>query len=648
MLSWLSSHKQLQPYVRTRVKTIKEIASSHTWRFCPTLTNPADLLTRGVNTSIFNEKKKLWFEGPPWLREPEERWPQFPTHSIHDESESTQMEITIKTNAKDYPNILNIINITRYSSLIRTLRITALVVHFTRKLRKTLLYSNALTAQQILEARNLLLKATQQTAYQREFSYLQSKDSSKQPAIVRQLNLFLDGEDLIRCRGRLQYTDLPHDTKFPILIPKNNLLTTLIVQSMHKMVMHGGVRDTLTQIRQTYWIPQGRQLVKKIISKCVTCRKTEGPPFRSVPTPPLPKSRVQQSQAFEYTGIDYAGPLYVRNHESPTSSKVYICLFTCAAIRALHLELVGDQTTQAFLQAFRRFISRRGVPKYIISDNAKTFKAGAQELQTMKTQLLEANASQQFLADHNITWKFITERAPWWGGFYERLIGLVKRCLKKTIGKACLSWTELNTILTEVEAVLNSRPLTYPYMDINDASPLTPSHFLCGHRILTLPDTKVGEKEVDPEYLPSELSTKKLIKRARYYETVIQAFWVRWKMEYLTSLREHHSHRKIKSNEKVVAKGDVVLVHDNVARNQWKVGVVTNLHTGKDGLVRSVSLRISSGKELSRPIEKLYPLEVSEESDERSDQGTLIDKESRPVRFAAQKAMKRIREQSTM
>jgi len=119
-------------------------------------------------------------------------------------------------------------------------------------------------------------------------------------------------------------------------------------------------------------------------------------------------------------------------------------------------------------------------------------------------------------------------------------------------------------------------------------------------------------------------------------------------MEYLTSLREHHSHRKIKSNEKVVAKGDVVLVHDNVARNQWKVGVVTNLHTGKDGLVRSVSLRISSGKELSRPIEKLYPLEVSEESDERSDQGTLIDKESRPVRFAAQKAMKRIREQSTM
>lgn len=148
----------------------------------------------------------------------------------------------------------------------------------------------------------------------------------------------------------------------------------------------------------------GRQLVKRIIAKCVTRRKTEGPPFRSVPTPPLPKPRVQQLQAFQFTGIDYAGPLYVRTQENQTSSKMYICLFTCTAVRALHLELVEDQTTQAFLRAFRRFISRRGVPDCLISDNAKTFKAGSQELQTIKTKLLETNASEQFLANHSITW----------------------------------------------------------------------------------------------------------------------------------------------------------------------------------------------------------------------------------------------------
>ena len=367
------------------------------------------------------------------------------------------------------------------------LRVTALLVQVARKWGKTKVYH--ITTKQMLEARTLLLKATQQTTYRQEISYLKNKDKFKEPAIIQQLNLYLDDGGLIRCRGWLEYTDLPHDTKFPILIPKDNYLTTLIVQYMHKVVMHGGVRETLSQIRQTYWIPQGRQLVQKIISKCVTCRKIQGPPFRSEPTPPLPRSRVQQSQAFQFTGIDYAGPLYVRNQGNQTSSKMYICLFTCATVRALHLELVEDHTTQAFLRAFRRFISRRGIPEYIISDNAKTLKAGAEELQTMKTQALGTNTSKQFLANHSISWKFITERAPWWGGFYERLVGLVKRCLKKTIGKACLNMIELNTILTEVEAVLNSRPLTYLYIDINDAPPLTPSHFLCGHRLLTLPDT---------------------------------------------------------------------------------------------------------------------------------------------------------------
>ena len=111
-----------------------------------------------------------------------------------------------------------------------------------------------------------------------------------------------------------------------------------------------------------------------------------------------------------------------------------------------------------------------------------------------------------------------------WGGFYERLVGLVKRCLKKTLGKAYLNIIELNTILIEVEAVLSSRPLTYPYVDINDASPLTPSHFLSGHCLLTLPDTRVSVKESDPDYFPMDVSTKELTKRAKYHEIVIQAF----------------------------------------------------------------------------------------------------------------------------
>ena len=143
------------------------------------------------------------------------------------------------------------------------------------------------------------------------------------------------------------------------------------------------------ELRQSYWIPKGRQLVKTEIRKCVTCR-VEGPPFRSVHSPPLPDIRVTRSQPFQVTGIDYAGPLYVCNANKEVS-KVYICLFTCTAIRAVHLELVEDQTASAFWRAFKRFASRRGIPEWIISDNAKTFKAGSQDLQALKVLAEEDN-----------------------------------------------------------------------------------------------------------------------------------------------------------------------------------------------------------------------------------------------------------------
>ncbi|XP_068734667.1 uncharacterized protein [Montipora capricornis] len=236
---------------------------------------------------------------------------------------------------------------------------------------------------------------------------------------MQQLGLFVDAQEVLRCRGRLHYADLHYDTKFPILLPKNSTFTSLVIQHTHTMLKHGGVQDTLTQIRQQFWIPQGRQLVKRLISKCVISRKHEGPHLHSVPTPPLPKEQISQSQPFQHTGIDFAGPMYVRN-KNTTSNKVYVCLFTCTAIRATHLELVEDQTTEAFLRAFRRFIGRRGVPETIISDNAKTFKAAAQDLETLHSGILSHTSTQKFLANNGIRWKFIAERAPWWGGFFRK------------------------------------------------------------------------------------------------------------------------------------------------------------------------------------------------------------------------------------
>lgn len=214
------------------------------------------------------------------------------------------------------------------------------------------------------------------------------------------------------------------------------------------------------------------------------------------------------------------------------------------------------------------------------------------------------------------------------------------------IRNTSLNAIEFQTILTEIEATLNSRPLTYLYTDINDDPPLTPSQFLYGHRLLTLPGI-----EEDSDYIPQE-SAKDLTGRVKYNQTIMHAFWKQWQRGYLTGIREQHSSQANKNiSEKPVARVKVVLIHDETPRTQWKLEVIIQLHWGKDGLVRSVTLR-KKGNLISRPIEKLYPLEVLAQEDNLQDskdkfknpEAIRSTSEKRTQRAAAQRAALKITE----
>ena len=282
--------------------------------------------------------------------------------------------------------------------------------------------------------------------------------------------------------------------------------------------------------------------------------------------------------------------------------KAYICLFTCATSRALHLELTPDLSTEASIRCLRRSIARRGRPVSITTDNAKTFKRANNELGW----LLKNKRTQDFSANQGITWKFILEKAPWWGGYYERMVQLVKRSLRKVLGKAQLSYEELLTVLKEVEGVLNSRPLTYVYSDITE-EPLTPSHLVIGRRLSTLPSTT--------ELSDDEETASKLGRRAQYLNKLLENFWKRWSNEYLVGLREFH-HCGTKGDRNKEAKvGDVVLIHDDSqARSKWKLGEIVELINSRDGYKRGAVLRVITKKgkpsKLRRPMQKLFPLEV--------------------------------------
>ena len=355
----------------------------------------------------------------------------------------------------------------------------------------------------------------------------------------------------------------------------------------------------MTALRQLYWIPSARQVTRRLLQHCVVCKRVNGKPYQVPDPPPLIKERIQSAQPFEFTGVDFTGALYVR--EQGGESKVYVCLFTCAVSRAVHLEIVTDLTVETFLQAFRRFSSHKSLPRLMISDNASTYMSAAEELQ----QLFNSTLLTESLHRKGVMWKFIPKCAPWYGGFWERLIGLTKTALKKVLGQTFATLSSLQTLIVEVEAMLNDRPLTYVSPDVADPEPLTPAHLLYGRRITSLPHPMVEDDELtDPNYgTESELR-----KRANTQALILKHFWKRWKLEYLTSLREFH--KTTGNNVQKVQVGDVVLVHDDIPRIRWELAVIEDVIKGSDGLIRAANIRTKGGR-TNRPISKLYPLEVT-------------------------------------
>ena len=251
--------------------------------------------------------------------------------------------------------------------------------------------------------------------------------------------------------------------------------------------------------------------------------KTRRKPYTVPDPPPLPTWRLEDSPPFTVTGVDFTGALHVRI--SFRETKAYVCLFTCANTRAIHLEVVEDLSEETFLKAFRRFVSHRSLPRKMVSDNATTYLSSAEELK----RLLDSVTVKEALSRRGCDWIFIPKRAPWYGGFWERLIGLTTNTLKKVLGRALITLSDLQTIIVEIEGILNDRPLTCIFAisaDIDDEEALTPSHLLNGRRITLLPRENVNEEDInDPDY--GHLTT--ITKRARRMALLLQHFRNRWK-----------------------------------------------------------------------------------------------------------------------
>ena len=621
VLYWLKSRKCDMMYVRNRVDDISNLLPNAVFRYVPTKDNPSDMLTRGVNFCILNDSL-LWREGPTWLCD-KKLWPCWSECDFENKECETSVEnVVCSPLIVSSGKLVNVCDFSKFSKYDRVIRVVAWIVRFKdkllNKLRGTSVDSDGyLKLEELRRAERMVVHWVQTENYNVEFECLQNDNNNTgrrvkvktASSLVNQLGLYIDCQvekyPILRCRSRLEHANLSVDAKNPILLPRKHHITKLLIEKAHRICAHYGISYVLAFLRQTWWIPRMRQTIKVIIKKCLICKKFQGRPFNlGMGIPELPDYRVKEVAPFQVTGVDYTGALHVK--EGDHVIKVYIVLFTCAVTRAVHIELVKDQTTESFLRAFRRFCGRRTYPDLMLSDNAPYFVSAAGFLRD-----INEDPNIKYLQEKvKCKWHFIPVRAPWFGAIWERCIGILKSGLKKVLGRAMVSFDELLTILVELEAIVNDRPLTYVSGELGESVPLTPSHLLNSRRSKLFPNCVELVECDDPDYVRNQASSQELTKRFSYLSRLINNFWRRWSDEYLTFLRQFQtsSGRNISQWPKI---GDVVLIHDDGPRMFWKIGRIIQLFGDKNNC-RVAKLR--SGRGISiRPLVRLYPLEVNVE-----------------------------------
>eukprot|EP00112_Aurelia_sp_Birch-Aquarium-sp1_P015934 Seg357.4 transcript_id=Seg357.4/GoldUCD/mRNA.D3Y31 product="hypothetical protein" protein_id=Seg357.4/GoldUCD/D3Y31 len=593
-LYWIANKGAWKPYVNNRVKEIHQLVPGANWRHCPTQENPADLGTRGAS-AVKLQHNKLWWEGPQFITEGQESWPSQPKEfqpSEHAMMEERSPSLVVKADEIGSLNV--IIDAKRFSRLSKLLVCTARVLRFVNNCRSRVRCVDAMvTPEEMKDAKDRWIKTVQSEMAKREDFQAKTRD----------LGAYVHSDGYIRCAGRLRNAGLALDQTHPILLPSKHRFTDLVIMESHRNIGHEKVGRTLAEVRSAFWIPRGRQVIKSLLRSCAICKVFASKHIRAPEMAPLPEIRAVRSRPFQHTGVDFAGPLHVKSGQEMVKS--YIALFTCATTRAVHLELTPDLTAPIFRMTLEKFAAAWGMPNLLVSDNATTFKTTAIQLKA----LVEHPEVQEYLQSHFLTWRFNLALASWWGGWFEKMVGLTKTILKKTLGKASLSYFEMEVVLKKTQGILNNRPLFYQGEELEEEV-LTPNHLIFGHRLPQMPDVP---DDIFEDY-------KDMTLRLKHVEAKLNELWSRWSREYLVGLREFH---KAKVSSKGTAyqlkPGDIILIENKSAhKGMWKKGRILHMVTGKDGVARGASIAtIVNGKvhRLERALQQIYPLEIRVEDD---------------------------------
>ncbi|XP_055909270.1 uncharacterized protein LOC129944103 [Eupeodes corollae] len=583
------------PYIRTtfvanRVAEIQELTDPQRWNYVPSKKNPADIASRGVSPNELVENHQWWY-GPAFLQGFDEQ-----LHLLSEikstDLETKASEISKTKNdliASGYP-IINIFQLCvhftcfernqslfeRFSSLNRLYRAAAYWRRYLTNLKFkakniTTRVSGPLSVDEISSARTRLIVYVQKEFFAEDISRLTKGDTVSKRSKLARLSPIVDEKGILRVEGRLENADLPYSQRHPIILPSQGFLTSLIVHDTHMKLLHGGQQLMMAILCTEYWILHLKSTVKKCIHKFLKCYRFTATEMQQK-MGNLPALRVNQARPFQTSGVDYAGPVLLKAWRGRCSkiTKAYIAIFICFCTKAVHLELVSDYATSAFLAAFKRFTARRGICTNLYSDCGTNFKGAATVLESERSHMSKQWTEDivQRMEANGTNWHFNPPAAPHFGGLWEAGVKSMKYHLKRIIGHYTLTFEEYATIL---------------------AQDLT---------------------EIKDNYLD----------RWQLMQKIQQNIWKKWKSEYLVRLQQRPKWLKPNSELKV---GHLVLLPDEqTPPTLWRLGRITEMHPGADGKVRVVTVKTATSS-FKRPIAKLCILPMLNDSKTQTDTHTL-------------------------
>lgn len=615
VLYWIRGRsRQFKPFVANRVGEIQSFTDPSQWRYVPTKENPADTITRGANIdSLVSDSK--WWNGPEYLHKEDACWPENKLADYCDaqsevkkkywtpeaENDCTTEQTLVTTNQVT-PDKIDRLQPLRYSDWRKLVRTTALVQRFIDNCRNPPRQQRKgeLSLEELQEAEIVWIKVAQEESFQDEMKALRRKKELPNGSKLLPLKPVVDETGVIRSSGRIQYADhLPYDTRCPIILPRKHHVTELLIKDFHEKAMHGGTNLVLANMSARYWLMSGREAIREWERKCAVCRRKKATPAVPIMAP-LPDVRVKKSmRAFSESATDFGGPFLIKQGRGKVQQKRYLCLFTCLATRAVHLEVAYGLDTDSFLNAFYRMASRRGLPEVMWSDNGTNFVGGNNELKELVRQL-DKDRIQKSAANRGVSWHFNPPLAPHFGGAHEIMIKAAKKAIYAILASADITEEEFHSAVVGAEGLINSRPLTYQSANPEDLIPLTPNHFLHG--------------QIGGQFAPETVDTTAFNPKRRWrrVQELVRHFWHRWLQEWVPGLNARRKWQKERQNLKI---GDVVVIvsADN-PRARWPLGRVTATYPGRDGVVRVVDVRVGKGTLYRRSVAGLCLLERYDEN----------------------------------